>query len=148
MVVTLEELYKEITNYVNNNLYLNSIDIIDYHDPISTNNIYPVLWMQPNGITLGENVCTYKMRIVIIDRLSNDNTIARILSDTCYAFEDLISYYQNNNESLSLWVTNPTQNITPIIDMITDKVAGWGGVVSFNCAAGKDFSTVPMRNLD
>lgn len=35
-----------------------------------------------------------------------------------------------------------------MLDKTPDKVAGFSGIIAFNCGSGKDFNAIPLQNLD
>ena len=86
-------------------------------------NGFPILWVAPQSVELGENSMIYTIRILVFDiDESNDSLRNEILSDCLLIINDVIQLLKNDTDNYT--VTNNPQAI-PFNQKFVDYCTGW-----------------------
>lgn len=103
-------------------------DISDI-DSVSDNyGLFPILWVVPQSVQIGENTLTYKFRFMVFDIDNTDNTNQQeILSDTLTTFLDVVKTFVYIDPSIDIEYNNEA---TPFTERFTDYLCGWFGDLS------------------
>lgn len=87
------------------------------------NTTFPILWVVPQGITLGENAMTYSMRVLVFDIVeSDDSNDDEVLSDAALIMNDVFQMLKN--DSADFTVTNSPLAI-PFNQRFIEYCSGW-----------------------
>jgi len=128
MATTLTNLIQEFTNIADYNVFIKRWG----HGPISDVNTvtprggaFPVQWVIPQTVELGENGVVYSVRILIFDAdRSDDSQRLNIMSDCLQIINDVVKVFRNGGSDDSYEVTN-IPIATPFEQEFVDYCVGW-----------------------
>lgn len=116
-------------------------DISDI-DAVSDNyGLFPILWVVPQSVKIGQNTLEYRFRFMVFDIDSTDNSKQQeILSDTLRTFLDIVKTFDSIDESIGIDYNNEA---TPFTERFTDYLVGWFGDISIITELDNNECSIP-----
>ena len=103
-------------------------DISDIDSISDRYGLFPILWVVPQSVNIGENTLTYKFRFMVFDIDNTDDSHQQeILSDTLSTFQDVVKTFLTIDPSIELEYNNEA---FPFTERFTDYLCGWYGDLS------------------
>lgn len=105
----------------------------------------PMIYMQPIGISLSNNLMTYQIRFGCYDsRGKNLDNMIDVLSDTAQILTDFRKWLIFTFEDNAVW-TLSTENLTllPVVNATNDWVSGWETTINISTALLESDCLVP-----
>jgi hypothetical protein len=106
-----------------------------------TSNEFPILWVSPQSVNLGENALIYKVRVLVFDIDEEDDSHrTEILSDTLQILSDVIKSLKIDDDRY--FVTNQPEAI-PFNQRFVDYCTGWYADVEIETALNNNPCDIP-----
>lgn len=131
MTTTLRQLNDTLKDIADRNLFINrygfgELSEVDIDGPNS--DLYPLMYVVPQGARLSENVLTYTIRIIVMDIDDTDDTKrVEILSDTLRTLTDVVKEFKNNSDDYNL---DQDVDCLPFSQRFVDYTTGWWADIS------------------
>lgn len=127
-MTNLAALIQEFKTIASNHAFIQRFGngpIDNVNETIPNDGKYPVLWVIPQQVTLGNNAITYNMRILVFDIDSTDDSLRdQILSDTLMTLNDVVKLFRNGGPSNDYEAPNEPLAI-PFEQEFVDYCVGW-----------------------
>jgi len=108
-----------------------------------TSGEFPILWVVPQDVELGENSMIYRMRVLVFDiDDENDSHRTEILSDTLQILNDIVQEVKNDDERYSV-IGAPSA--IPFNQRFVDYCTGWFADVRIETAIMNSRCSVPSN---
>lgn len=128
-MVTYNKILNEFNRIANFHRQINNFGngTLDEVNSFDNNGKFPILWVVPQRVQLGNNSMIYTIRVMVFDINNTDDSLdEEILSDTILILNDVMVELNNNpfisGEEVS--VIN-TPSATPFRQKFTDYCVGW-----------------------
>ena len=103
-------------------------DISDIDSISDDYSLFPILWVVPQSVNIGENTLVYKFRFMVFDIDNTDDRHQQeILSDTLSTFLDVVKTFVNIDPEVDIEYDNEA---IPFTERFTDYLVGWYGDLS------------------
>lgn len=126
MSFTYNQIIKEIETISLSNPFIKRFgagEITDIETEGPTSGLYPILWVVPQQVEVGQNDLVYILRLLVFDIDDTDDTKQQeILSDTLRTLTDVIKSFRYFNDAYTL-EGRPT--CLPFTHRFVDYNTGW-----------------------
>lgn len=145
--MNLELLINEFRTIANDHNMINRFGegaIGDINIKISDQIKYPILWVIPQGVTLGDNAYGWNLRVLVFDIDRQDDSLrTQILSDTLMTLNDVLKLVkENSNNDFELQV-NPLA--IPFEQTFVDYCVGWYCDITVYSETMNTLCNIPMN---
>lgn len=128
---SLNQIIAELQTFANVHYQIHTFGHGDVWEatPNSSEIVYPILWLVPNGATTGVNEVTTNFTVLCMDLVrSGEENETEVLSDTLQIILDVVSYYrQQHNQT---YIVEFGSQIQPFTESHPDMLAGHSITVS------------------
>lgn len=125
--MNLELLINEFKTIAEDHSFINRFGngpISDIELTKGDSNLFPVLWVIPQGVILGENAFQWNLRVILFDIDRQDDSLRNsIMSDTLMTLNDVIVLFRDGMNGQYELTTEPIA--LPFEQKFTDYCVGW-----------------------
>lgn len=126
MSFTYNQILKEIETIAMANPFIKrfgSGEISDIETDGPNSELYPMCWVVPQQVEIGDNDMVYLLRILVFDIDDTDDSKQQeILSDTLRTLQDIIKIFRNYNDAYAL---DGRPTCFPFTHRFVDYNTGW-----------------------
>ena len=135
-MTNLAKLIKEFETIATNHAFINRFGqgpIEDVNTFVPNDGKYPVLWVIPQNVQLGDNSIIYSMRVMVFDIDRTDDSFRdQILNDTLITLNDVLKQFKNGGTTGYDYEVNTVPTAFPFEQKFVDYCVGWYADLTIN----------------